>query len=252
MTKLGKSAEFLRNEFISEEGNSLYYTATDKIAAKEYVKKFNIKTPNIISKKTDNCVVKANNDSSGVMIIINNCVVFGNESMLYRYKNKAFGNNKKDHWNYKNIKHQVFIEEYLEGHEIDYQFLCYKGRAGLLQIRNSKRYFPATSGGKDTTDVSKELIITRDGKFADNVSIYAKSKTDTSMPVPGTDILNKMWKLADTMSSDFLFTRVDLFLHNNEIYFGEYTFNPSAFKLDLSSDKLIWEHVIKPVTGENY
>jgi hypothetical protein len=235
----------MQEQFIAKKGDDLYKQVTDKLGVREYVKQFDIKTPLLLSSMTDNCVVKANNDSGGIMIIVNGVTVFGSEQTVMKHKHKDWAAHREDHWNYHEIEHKVFCEEYLSGHEIDYQFFCYKGKAGLCQVRNSKRF---DNTGHDKTDVAREKVVLRDNTCSP-FGIVSKNIYDKSLPTTTTETLNKMWKLADEMSTPFEFVRVDLFLHNNEIYFGEFTFNPMAFNFSRDGDDLLWNNLITASTS---
>ena len=60
----------------------------------------------------------------------------------------------------------------------------------------------------------------------------------------------KIIKVIDKLSEDFNFVRVDLFLFNNKIYFGELTFTPTAgyLKFEDNETDLLWGSWI----GNNY
>ena len=60
--------------------------------------------------------------------------------------------------------------------------------------------------------------------------------------IPRPKNLNKIIQIMDKLSEDFNFVRVDLFLLNNKIYFGELTFIPTAgfLKFKKEEDNLEW------------
>ena len=60
--------------------------------------------------------------------------------------------------------------------------------------------------------------------------------------IPRPKNLKKILSIIDILSEDFNFVRVDLFLLNNKIYFGELTFIPTAGYLQFKNeeDNLRW------------
>ena len=51
-----------------------------------------------------------------------------------------------------------------------------------------------------------------------------------------------MIKVAETLSKEFPFVRVDLYEINNKIYFGELTFSPAAGICDYYDENSLIEH----------
>lgn len=75
-----------------------------------------------------------------------------------------------------------------------------------------------------------------------NAIKYGSSFGVLNEKIPKPKNLNKILKIIDKLSQDFNFVRVDLFLLNEKIYFGELTFIPTAGYLKFDDDKVdtIW------------
>ena len=116
---------------------------------------------------------------------------------------------------YKDIKPLIICEEYLQdesGSLLDYKFICSNGDPKYIQI-DIDRY----NGHKQKYyDIEwKEL----------NWS-YGFDKYTGEIEKPKN--LNEMIEIVKKLSSRFQFVRVDLYLVNNKIYFGELTFSPGV------------------------
>ena len=59
--------------------------------------------------------------------------------------------------------------------------------------------------------------------------------------IPKPKNLKKIVEIIDTLSEDFNFVRVDLFVLNDKIYFGELTFIPTAGYLIFKDEKVDYE-----------
>lgn len=118
-------------------------------------------------------------------------------------------------WAYKNIKPAIMIEEFigLNGKvPLDYKFFCYSGRAEFVQVSLDR-----------FGDASERLL---DRNFSpldvwNGLKLYTR---DMAKPKN----YDKMLGLADTLSKDFDFIRVDLYSVGNKIFFGELTCYPAG------------------------
>ena len=78
--------------------------------------------------------------------------------------------------------------------------------------------------------------------------------------IPKPENLKEILNVIDKLSEDFNFVRVDLFIFNKKVYFGELTFTPTAgyLKFDNPEHNLLWgswignnkEKTIKEIKGE--
>lgn len=138
-------------------------------------------------------------------------------------KLKAWG--KEPFWayyselQYRNIDKKIIVEEYIGAEDgtlpEDYKFYCFDGRAYccmLCQGREEgwpKFYFMDRD--------FKLLRINRDSKNAPE-----------GFELPKPQWLDKAYEVADILSKGFPFVRVDLYITNNGVRFGEMTFTPAA------------------------
>lgn len=120
---------------------------------------------------------------------------------------------------YKGVDKKILVEEYIGTREgllpQDYKFYCFHGHAHCVMLCDGREegwprfYF---------FDRNFQLMrINRDGKEAPE---------DFSFPRPKG--LEEGFEIADRLSQNFPFVRVDLYLTDRGVRFGEMTFTPSA------------------------
>ncbi len=139
-------------------------------------------------------------------------------------------------WAYTGIKQsRIVIEELLEddrnedGSIEDYKLMCFDGKFGSLWV-DKNRYSNHKRGFWD-----------KDLKFLPNVT----SDHETfEAPPPLPDNINEMITMAEKLSEDFPYARVDFYNIKGRIVFGEITFypwsgyvkfHPDAFDFELGS-----------------
>lgn len=121
-------------------------------------------------------------------------------------------------WPYKNVPRRIIAEQYLsdpiEGEIRDYKFFCFEGVAKCVQV-----HF---------------------GRFADHHANYYDAEGnlltigdcgcppvfDKNIQLPKN--MNQMRELAEILSRDHPFLRVDFYNVDGKIYFGETTFYPAS------------------------
>ncbi len=119
-------------------------------------------------------------------------------------------------WPYKDVKPQIIAEKYMEDSSstdlCDYKFMCFNGKVKCTFV---------------CSDRSSELKVT----FFDNN--WQILPFERSHPASKT-IINKplnfelMIKLAEKLSKDIPFLRVDFYEIDGKVYFGELTFYPGS------------------------
>ena len=119
-------------------------------------------------------------------------------------------------WPYKNIKPRILIEKYMEDVKTkelrDYKFFCFNGNVESILVcseRNVKL---------------KETFFDLNWK----VVPYRRPKKEQDLSIEKPINLNSMIKLANKLSKDIPFLRVDFYEINGKIYFGELTFFPAS------------------------
>lgn len=119
-------------------------------------------------------------------------------------------------YQYKDIIPKVLVEKLLvnrNGEEInDYKVFCFHGKPEIIQVdfsrsRNHKRNFYDLKWDR--------LYFT---------SLYPESQEQVAKPKQ----LDQILSISEKLSKDFIFVRVDLYIHNNKIFFGELTLHPGG------------------------
>lgn len=114
---------------------------------------------------------------------------------------------------YKGIERRIICEEYLEdesGALRDYKIFCFKGKPQYIQV-DSDRFIDHK---RDFYDINWRKINLKAKYKNSNYIIEKPSK------------LEEMLVVAESLSQNFEFIRVDLYCSNNRVYFGELTFTP--------------------------
>lgn len=207
MTKC--SDKYLVRNYVKEKGlshilNELYgvYDKIDEIDFDNLPEKFVIKTTN---GSGTNIICKDKNKLNKEEVI---------KSLSEWIKRDLYIYGRE--WSYKNIKPKIIIEELLEekNNEFtginDYKFLCFNGQPKYI-ILDVDRY---NGHKRNIYDLEwNELSV-----LTDKPNINKRNQKPKN--------LNEMIQIAQTLSKDFPFVRVDLYNINGKIYFGELTFYP--------------------------
>ena len=141
---------------------------------------------------------------------INGCAYVGIEEMTLKSDFYKVSREKQ----YKNVKQLLICEEYLEddsGELRDYKFFCFDGKFKFVQV--------------DSGRFSEHIQNFYDNKWNKLDFTYVCEKNDIIDIKP--EKYEEMITLAEKLSSQFPFVRVDFYYINNKIYFGELTFTPN-------------------------
>lgn len=237
-TKIGKKLNLKKPNTFTEKiqwyklnyRNPLMTQCSDKYNVREYISSKKLehtltellwvgKDPNKIEFDTlpEKFVIKTTNGSGTNIIVTDKSTI--NEEEIIETLQKWL---KRDiyslgrEWSYKHINPVIIIEEYLEDSDTgfhginDYKFLCMNGKVDFIvldvnrQIGHKRNIYDANWNYID--------VDTDHGTLGDIVSEPEK--------------LSEMKEIAEKLSQDFPFVRVDLYLVNGKIYFGELTFYP--------------------------
>jgi hypothetical protein len=118
-------------------------------------------------------------------------------------------------WAYKNIKPSIIVESFLDDNgnvPVDYKFLCFSGRAEFLQM-NFDRFGDAS-----------EKFFDRDFNPLDLWNGTRQYQGKVVRP----DNYEGMIRVAESLSRDLDFIRVDLYSVGGRIYVGELSCYPSG------------------------
>ena len=170
-------------------------------------------------------VIKCNH-GSGYNIIVKN------KSLL----NITFTKSKVEKWmeenyafingielQYRNIKHKIIIEEYIDdgtGDLRDYKFICFNGKPSFLYVDCDKHSYPK----RNLYDLNWNQLTY---KINSNLSSFFPS-------LEKPKDFEKMVKLASILSQNFAYVRVGFYFANDKIYFGKMSFTDSKGIEDIS------------------
>lgn len=125
---------------------------------------------------------------------------------------------KEREWPYKNIKRKIICEEFMENTDgselLDYKVFCFNGKAKIIEV-NSGRF--KSDVKEDHYDINWNHL---DLKF----SHYEQSGDRFDKPI----FFNEMITIAEKISSNIPFLRVDFNCWNGNLYIGEMTFYHNA------------------------
>lgn len=221
---------------ILNDRKDIYTQLADKYLVREYVKekigeKYLIKIlgiykqPNEIeyNKLPNKFVIKCNHDAGSVIICLdkkNLKIEEINKKLNFFLKRNFYYFSRE--WHYKNIKPLIICEEFKpifkkdkNGNELpeDYKLHCFNGKVQFLEVQ-----FNRFDGKRSINiyDPSWNLLKFKMGNG--NVDYCVEKPTQ----------LNKMKELAEILSKDFDYCRVDFYISEEKIYFGEITFTPCS------------------------
>lgn len=118
-------------------------------------------------------------------------------------------------WPYKNVKKRIIAESYIvEPGEVsprDYKVMCFDGKVKLIEYHEGRFSEHHT---QDFYDSEWNLTKITQGS-------YGESNTT---PSPRPHLLDEMIRLSEILAKDIPHVRVDWYIVNNHLYFGELTF----------------------------
>ncbi len=158
-------------------------------------------------------VLKTNHGSGGVIIKTKGSEI--NREKVIRDLNFSLKRNYAKEtleYQYENIKPCIICEEYLKEDNkivpIDYKIFCFNGKVKFILACGDRN--------KDITKVYYDL----------NWNKLNCTKKEQKGKFDKPDNFEEMINIAERLSKDFKFVRVDLYNINGKIYFGELTFTP--------------------------
>ncbi|WP_435235710.1 ATP-grasp fold amidoligase family protein [Psychromonas sp. PT13] len=173
-------------------------------------------------------VIKANHGSKMVMIVDKEINDFHELSKITQSWLKLDYYKKGKEWVYKDLDKVLVVEEFIDFNgdaPPDYKFFCLNGKVRFIQV-DLDRY-----SGHSRNLYSKEFELL-------DVKYHFDKGYDIESPI----LLDRAIKIAEELSSELDFVRVDLYILDNTIYFGELTnfpgnclesFTPNQFDLDM-------------------
>lgn len=205
----------------------------DKVAVREFVistigKKYLIPQPMVFDKismlEPQNLpdypfIIKCNHNSAAYTIVKDKATINWKKERL------KFGNLLKQNyyyqsreWQYKNINPKIIIEKLLMDNEgnvpLDYKFYCFNGIPKAIHVsikRNGVHY-----------------VVFYDLNWNKIELKYKDYSNETPIPIEKPAKLSEMAELAQKLSAHYPFARIDFYHNNNEVYFGEITYEPGS------------------------
>lgn len=178
-------------------------------------------------------IIKSNH-GSGQLIIVRNKKNIERKRIIHQCKKWLKTNIYPigREWQYKNIQPKILIEKLLLDNKSqvpnDYKFNCFNGKVEFIQVdmgrfENHKRIFFDRNWGL--------LPFTWTEKKDNKPAYYTKQK------IPKPPRFSEMIQIAEKLSKDFDYVRVDLYSVNNHVYFGELTFTSGSGFLPFFPEK---------------
>ena len=237
---------WLKNNFRHEIGT----TIVDKYRVRQWIKekigdKYLIplievyKDPDEIdiAKLPQEFILKPNH-GSGMVFICRDKSTFDFDTAKRQLK-QWMGRNYYYHgreWQYDGIEPQIVCEKLLSPEKPlkDYKIFCFNGSPKYIQVdldrftRHARCYYDL------------------DWNKLPFTILYPKSDKEIEKPIQ----LEEMLAVAKKLAKDFVFLRVDLYLADDEIYFGEVTFHPEGGNgpfIPSNWDKKLGEELVVPI-----
>ena len=180
-------------------------------------------------------VVKINNDSGGIYLNTNSRRNLSRELDLFIRKYLVYGFWVGE-WAYGKIKPKYFTEEFVSNLDdlADYKFYVVKGKViGCHYIYN--RHVDAPTS---------ELWLDRE-QSVHEYSIHKKFNVGCSVDYKRVEDWEEMVAVAEELSEDVLFVRVDLYKQGSQILFGELTYWPQAGLYKGKDVNKVWNMIEK-------
>lgn len=119
-------------------------------------------------------------------------------------------------WPYKAVQPRIIAEQYLEadknGDLQDYKVMCFSGEALFVEFHENRFI-----NGKEHT----QTFYDRDWNMLD---LRQKGIGASLIKAPKPEHLDKILSLSEQLSKNICHTRIDWYISENKIYFGEITF----------------------------
>ncbi|WP_300806178.1 ATP-grasp fold amidoligase family protein [uncultured Acetatifactor sp.] len=142
---------------------------------------------------------------------------------------------KEDFWKaycepqYKDIEKHIIVEEYLGNDIQTYKFYCFNGRPKVLYI---------SSNGENG---EKDLYLDYYDMGWNWLPISLEGHEHAKMKAMKPKNFEGMVEVAEELSSEFPFVRVDLYNLDGRIYFSELTFVPTGGNMKLKPESVLEE-----------
>lgn len=182
-------------------------------------------------------VLKCTHDSGSSIIVDKN-----NTLDIQELKSKLSKSLKKNYylysreWAYRHVTPRIIAEPYLneldtdETNEdlFDYKFMCFNGKVKCSFVCTERQ----SEDGLKVTFFDREW----------NRMPFERHYHASAQEIPRPDCYDEMIAIAEKLSEDIPFVRIDLYEIGGKIYFGEYTFYPGGGLEEFSDNK--WDRLL--------
>lgn len=169
-------------------------------------------------------VLKCTHDSGGLVICKDKAIL--DIDFARKKINKSLVNNYYlcgKEWPYKNVKPRIIAEAYMEDQQNkelwDYKFHCFEGKPFHCQVFTTRN-----SEEKTTADFYD--MQWNNQKYIRTLADTYDSNSHKIVEKPQT--FEEMKRLAEILSQNIPYVRVDFYEVDGQVYFGEITFYPAA------------------------
>lgn len=166
-------------------------------------------------------VMKATHGSAWNIIVRNKREINSDdiESKFDKWLNRNFAFHYGLELQYKGIKPQIIVEEYisqLDGGLFDYKVHCFNGEPLYIQVIGDRDPITHTFWS-NVYDFDWNLMWWSIGEFQKSPYVISKPTK-----------LDKLYELSKKLSKTFKYVRTDFYIINDDILFGEMTFTPGS------------------------
>ena len=173
-------------------------------------------------KLPDQFVLKWNHDSKSV-VICSDKATFDKDLALRKLQHGANVNGfwYGREWPYKGVRPRIIAEQYISQDDpyhkdlTDYKFFCFDGCPKYIQVI------------QDRTEQETIDIFDTEWNHQDFIGLSAKAVHAKTLPEKPRH-LEEMVRVAEALSKDIPFSRIDLYDVDNHVYFGEVTLYPAS------------------------
>lgn len=138
------------------------------------------------------------------------------KALKHAMKVNIYGQSRE--WPYKNVPHRIIAEELLEDDSehglMDYKVFCCNGNPKYIKVNY---------------DVSSDYHVSwYDSEWNSVIGTTINDPVDNCVKIAKPDRLDLLCDLASKLSKNIPFVRVDFYIHNGNILFGEMTLFPGS------------------------
>ena len=165
-------------------------------------------------------VLKCNHDSGSVIVCKDKNKLNKEKTVKFlAQKMKASGCNHGREWPYKNIPRKIIAEQYMEDdgtHELrDYKFHCFSGEPKFVLV---------CTGRKSAEGLREDFFDTE----WNHLEVQRPAHGNASFGIECPEQLDQMLQLSRKLAGTMAFSRIDFYVVNRKIYFGEITLFPTS------------------------